>query len=135
MSSVPGADELVSNARESRNLLAYLGGGAGGTVMALIYLFLAPLREAAAEFGEFIGNFIEAAGGLFTGGILGNLSFLLNRGAEGSGQFLASEELGFVLAVVLVLMAAGIFRLWQQATDSDFPFLGDVIPFWGGGEE
>lgn len=133
--SVPTPTQLVNGARNANSIITYLAGGVAGVAMALVYLFLAPIQAVAAGLYDFALDFITQAGGLFTDGIIGNTNDLLGAGARGTAEFLRGEPYGFVLAFVLVLMAAWIFNLWQQATDTDIPFLGDIIPFWGGGEE
>ena len=129
-SGVPESSSLVDTARNADSLTKFVGGGAGGIFLAIVYLILAPIRAAGAGLGGFVEGFLAELETLFNTNFIGGFSGLLSAGQAGTEAWLSTEALGFIIAFVIVLVLAWVYSLWQDLTDQDIPFLGN-IPFFG----
>lgn len=129
-SGVPDSQGLVESARSASSVSKFVGGGIGGIFMGLVYLVVSPLQAGAVGAGQFVNDFLSNVSSVFNDSFIGNLAGLLDAGAIGTQSWLRGEAAGFIIAFVIVLALAWLYARWQDWTDSDIPFLGN-IPFYG----
>ncbi|MFC7177833.1 hypothetical protein [Halosegnis marinus] len=126
MSGVPDSGELVDNqATVTGGVTGWLKRYLGAIGAGFAFLIIAPVRAAAEGGGTMIAEFTTGLAEL-----LGSLGFgsalIVNAGAEGTAGWVATESIGFVLALGAVLVGGVMWTYALDLADSDLPFWQNV---------
>ncbi|WP_136688666.1 hypothetical protein [Halorhabdus amylolytica] len=133
--NVPQTSAFISKARTYGSITSFLGAMVGSIYIALTYLLNNPIRALGVGFGYIVSQVTSAIGDLLAA-LPAGIAEVVDSGFQASADAVGNEGIaGAIIAIALVWIAWYLFQLGQNVTDSDAPFVGDIIPFWGGGED
>ncbi|WP_181685822.1 hypothetical protein [Halorhabdus salina] len=127
---IPSPTDLVG---KYKNVPTAISKGLVGVVMAFIYLVVAPVQAGANSMWNIIVDFGDSIAA-FMSSIPQGAADIITAGATETEQSLSGFT-AFILALVLVFIAAWLFAFMRDQLDADIPFTGMRIPFLGDDEE
>lgn len=130
----PSSQELFDRASEMDSVAGLFGAVLGGIVLAAYHLVADPLVAMANGLANILTKYLNGLAEF-----MGSLGFgsaeIMFSGAAATADAVAREGiLGFIIALVIVIAAAVIWRYGSDIGEFDVPFFGR-LPFIGRDEE